>query len=69
MAMTATQMNRVFIYGSARLPDPDPAMPPEDVKAFYSHMHPELLTAEITGPETKGDTLEYTFRKAVGTKG
>lgn len=66
---TVTTLTRVFLHGTARLIDPDSGMTPEQVKTLYSAAYPELTNAELTGPTVKGDTLEYEFRKAVGTKG
>ena len=49
--------------------DADPRMKPEDVKTIYSHQYPELATAAITGPEASGEQLQYSFVRAIGTKG
>jgi PRTRC genetic system protein C len=62
-------MSRSFTYNGVKLPDPDPRMTPEDVKAAYSHQYPELATAAITGPEASGEQLVYNFVRAIGTKG
>ncbi len=58
-----------FSYNGVKLPDPDPKMAPEEVKAAYSHQYPELATAAITGPEASGEQLVYSFVRAIGTKG
>jgi PRTRC genetic system protein C len=68
-ALAITQLERVFLYGTARLADPDSSMSPQEVKEFYSMMYPELTTAEIEGFTENGEVIEYTFKKAVGTKG
>jgi PRTRC genetic system protein C len=60
---------RSFSYNGVKLPDPDPRMTPEEVKAVYSHQYPELTTAAITGPEASGEQLLYSFARAIGTKG
>ncbi len=60
---------RNFMYNGVKLPDPDPRMTPEEVKAVYSHQYPELTTAAITGPKAAGDHLQYNFVRAIGTKG
>jgi len=65
----AKVLARNFTYNSVKLPDPDPRMTPEEVKAIYSHQYPELTTAAITGPEASGDQLQYSFVRAIGTKG
>jgi len=65
----AKVLARSFSYNGLKLPDPDPKMAPEDVKAVYSHQYPELATAAITGPEASGEQLVYSFVRAIGTKG
>lgn len=65
----AKVLSRSFTYNGVKLPDPDPRMTPEEVRAIYSHQHPELATAAITGPEAAGDHLQYSFVRAIGTKG
>jgi len=44
-------------------------MTPEEVKSLYSHQYPELATAAITGPEPSGEHMQYSFVRAIGTKG
>jgi len=65
----AKVLSRSFTFNGVKLPDPDPRMTPEDVKAAYSHQYPELATAAITGPEGSGEQLVYSFVRAIGTKG
>jgi len=65
----AKVLARSFSYNGMKLPDPDPRMTPEEVKAAYSHQYPELATAAITGPEVSGEQLVYSFVRAIGTKG
>jgi len=31
--------------------------------------YPEIATAAISGPEPVGDTMKYTFERAIGSKG
>jgi PRTRC genetic system protein C len=69
-AMIETKvLSRSFTYNGVKLPDPDPRMTPEEVKIIYSHQYPELATASITGPEASGEHLQYSFVRAIGTKG
>jgi PRTRC genetic system protein C len=65
----AKALSRSFTYNGVKLPDPDPRMTPEEVKIIYSHQYPELATAAITGPEAARDQLQYSFVRAIGTKG
>lgn len=65
----AKVLSRSFTYNGVKLPDPDPKMTPEEVKAAYSHQYPELATAAITGPEASAEHLVYSFVRAIGTKG
>jgi PRTRC genetic system protein C len=69
MALTATQLKRAFRYNSVSLPDPGAQFSPEQVRDLYAATYPEITTAAIEGPEEQDDTLTYTFRRAVGTKG
>lgn len=65
----AKVLSRSFTYNGVKLPDPDPRMTPEEVKAAYSHQYPELATASITGPEAGREQMAYSFVRAIGTKG
>jgi PRTRC genetic system protein C len=67
--MEAKVISRSFTYNGLKLLDPDPRMTPEEVKNVYSHQYPELATAAITGPEASGEHLQYSFVRAIGTKG
>jgi PRTRC genetic system protein C len=69
MALTVTKMTRVFQFQGIRLPDPNPEMSVEEVKALYAAQYPELATAVVNGPEAAGDKMRYTFERAIGTKG
>ena len=44
-------------------------MTPEQVKQFYSAIHPDLLNAAIEGPRFEGDQVIYEFKRGVGAKG
>jgi PRTRC genetic system protein C len=61
----ARVLSRCFSYNGVKLPDPAP----EEVKNLYSNQYPELASAAITGPEAAGDHLQYSFVRAIGTKG
>ena len=65
----AKPLSRTFTYNGVKLPDPDPRMTPEEVKSLYSHQYPELAIAAISGPEASGDQMQYSFVRAIGTKG
>lgn len=65
----AKPLSRSFTYNGVKLPDPDPRMTAEEVKSLYSHQYPELATAAITGPAACGEHLQYSFIRAIGTKG
>ena len=65
----AKVLSRSFTYNGMKLPDPDPRMTPDEVKAIYSNQYPELATSAITGPEASGDQMQYSFVRAIGTKG
>ncbi|MFT0167530.1 PRTRC system protein C [Paraburkholderia mimosarum] len=60
---------REFRYNGARLTDPSPEFSLQQVRDFYGNTYPEIVNAEIEGPEVAGNRNVYTFRRAVGTKG
>jgi len=64
-----TTLSREFTYNGVKLPDPNPSMTVEEVRAVYSNQYPDLATASITGPETQDGKLRYSFVRAIGTKG
>lgn len=67
--MQVEHLRRSFVYNGITLPDPGAALEPGAVKEFYGATYPELVNADIEGPERKAGMDVYTFRKAVGTKG
>lgn len=69
MAIALTPVTRIFSYGGRLLPDIDPSQTPEQIKAFYSAMHPELTSALIEGGDFDGTTQTWVFKRAIGTKG
>lgn len=69
MALQTQQLERTFRYNSVDLIDPGAQYTPEQVRDFYAPTYPEILNAAIEGPDEKDGKLQYTFRRAVGTKG
>jgi PRTRC genetic system protein C len=69
MPLTITKMTRLFTFNGIRLPDPNPNMSVEEVKALYSAQYPELATAVVNGPQAVGDKMRYSFERAIGSKG
>lgn len=69
MPLTITKMTRLFTFNGIRLPDPNPNMTVDEVKALYSAQYPELATAVVNGPEAVGDKMHYSFERAIGSKG
>lgn len=69
MSIVAAAVTRVFSFGGRQYPDPNAAMTPEEVKTFYSAVHPELLNAQVEGGDFEGDTQVFTFARSIGTKG
>ena len=67
--MEAKPLSRCFEFNGAKLPDPNPKLSVEEVRALYAHQYPDIATAAVTGPETVGDKLVYRFTRAIGTKG
>ena len=67
--MKTTALKREFSFSGIKLPDPDRAMNVEDVRGVLAMQYPEIATATISGPEVVGDTMKYTFERAIGSKG
>lgn len=67
--MEKTTLKRSFSFNGLKLPEPDERMSVEEVKSFYANQYPELTTAAISGPEIIGNSIQYTFSRAIGTKG
>lgn len=69
MALNTTRFPRVFKHKGIELPDPNPALSPEEVMGYYSNQYPELTTSNVFGPKIVSDKAEYEFKTTVGTKG
>ena len=67
--MKTVAIKRQFSFAGWKLPDPDPRMSVEEVRGVLALQYPEIATASLTGPEAVGETLKYTFERAIGSKG
>jgi PRTRC genetic system protein C len=67
--LQASPLKREFTYMGLKLADPNSKLTVEEVRSFYSRQYPDLATAAVTGPETVGDKLLFSFVRAIGTKG
>ena len=67
--MQVAEINRAFAYNGLKLPDPNPGMSIDQVKAMFAMQFPELNNSVVEGPVTKGGVATYTFTRAVGAKG
>lgn len=67
--MQANELQREFKYNSVKLADPNPALSLVQVRDFFANVYPEIISADIEGPEMIGNKQVYSFRRAVGTKG
>jgi PRTRC genetic system protein C len=68
MSIVVTPIVRTFTYNGIVLPDV-PDLSPREVRDLYSAQYPELVSAEIEAGEVVAGRQDFTFRKAVGTKG
>ena len=69
MAMQIEKLIREFRYNGVVLQDPNSTFNLVQVRDFYATVYPEIISADIEGPEQLGAKAIYTFRRAVGTKG
>ena len=60
---------RICLPRNYAAPCPNPKFSIEEVRSFYAAEFPELTNAAITGPETVGERLRYSFERAIGSKG
>lgn len=67
--MKVTTLLRVFKYEGQELPDLGASFSPAQVKDVYTANFPELVNAEIEGPNEIDGKLVYTFKRTTGTKG
>lgn len=67
--MQVQTLKREFRYNGVKLADPSPTFTLAQVRDFYANTYPEIVNAEIEGPELQGEMQIYSFRRAVGTKG
>ena len=67
--MQVISIERKFKYNSVTLPDPNPALSPDQIREFYATQYPELNNAVVEGPETKDRVATWTFTRAAGAKG
>ena len=49
--MQIQNLTRQFRYNGAKLADPSPAFSLQQVRDFYANTYPEIVNAEIEGPE------------------
>lgn len=68
MFIEVHEIQRRFRYNGILLPDV-PGLEPREVRDLYSAQYPELVSAEIEPGEVRDGVQEFSFRKAVGTKG
>lgn len=67
--MQVQTLTREFRYNGVKLADPSPKFTLQQVRDFYANTYPEIVNAEIEGPDLQGQIQVFTFRRAVGTKG
>jgi len=68
MSIEVKPIQRRFLYNGITLPDV-PGLEPKAIRDLYGAQYPELLSAEIDAGPVQDGVQEFTFRKAVGTKG
>ena len=60
---------REFYFNGVRIPDPAPSMSVEEIGDLLTPTYPEIATATLTGPDATGNSMRYTFDRAIGSKG
>ncbi|MFS2004639.1 PRTRC system protein C [Duganella sp. CT11-25] len=67
--MKIQELQREFKYNGVKLADPSSTFSLTQVRDFFANVYPEIINADIDGPEVIGSKQIYSFRRAVGTKG
>lgn len=67
--MQAKTLERQFLFNGQILPDLGANFSPAQLKDLYANNFPDLLNAEIEGPNIKDGKAVYTFKRTTGTKG
>ncbi len=67
--MQPKPVQRVFRHGTRNIPDPDPSLTPEQVRALLTAGDPSFASAVLQGPTYENGTAIYTLTTTVGTKG
>lgn len=62
-------MARFFIVDGKQLPDPDPRLTPDEVRAYLAANFYDWLTNAEAREERRGDDTHYTYTRRIGTKG
>lgn len=57
--MATIELSREFRFGAISLPDPDPAMTPEQVLGHYSTVYPQLRHGKVTDDGIQGDAYVW----------
>ena len=66
MAMQIEKLIREFRYNGVVLQDPNTTFNLVQVRDFYATVYPEIISADIEGPQQLGAKSVYTFRRDVG---
>ena len=53
--MQVAEIKRAFAYNGLKLPDPNPGMSIDQVKAMFAMQFPELNNSVVEGPVWAGD--------------
>ena len=69
MATVVSEVTRLFKYNGVQLPDPGEGLSTEAVRDLYSTTYPEIVSAAVDGPSYEGDSVVYTYVRAVRDKG
>lgn len=62
-------MARFFIVDGKQLPDPDPRLTPDEVRAYLAANFYDWLANAESREERRGDDTHYFFTRRIGTKG
>ncbi len=67
--MAIIELARAFRFNGRDLPDPAPALTPDEVLKHYSAQYPKLIGGKVLPAKLEGDTQVYEMKALYGDKG
>lgn len=67
--MSVKKLERIFLFDSKEIADPNPSFTESEVIKFLSGTYPSVINSKIESRIVNNDRLEITLSTSVGVKG